>query len=165
VKARCSVKAWEVLRDATERVGVKAVAARLNVSSALVYKWCQEPPSAGNPTGSGAHNPLDRLRVLFDATGDARIINWLCNAGGGFFVPNPQVAAIDRDEQLLGTTQQVVEDFGQLLSDVSRSIENDGVITGEESERIRGSWERLKAHAEHFIIACERGIYGQPKKR
>ena len=159
------MKAWEVLRAATERVGIKAVAARLNVSSALVYKWCQEPPSTGNPSGSGAYNPLDRLRVLYEATDDARIINWLCHAGGGFFVPNPRVAPIDRDEQLPGTTQQVVQDFGQLLSDVSCSIENDGVITPDESERIRESWERLKAHAEHFIVACERGAYAQPRGR
>jgi hypothetical protein len=29
---------WEVLRDAADRIGVKALAARLKLSTALVYK-------------------------------------------------------------------------------------------------------------------------------
>ncbi len=158
------MNSWEVLREATERVGVKAVAAKLRLSTALIYKWCQEPSSL-DPNASGAHNPLDRLRVLVEVTGDPRLVNWVCNASGGFFVPSPKIERGDRDEQLLGTTQQVVHDFGELLSDISRSIENDGLITAEEAESIRRSWEQLKMHAEHFVVACERGVYGKPGRR
>jgi len=42
-------------------------------------------------------------------------------------VPNPHPLPEPLEEQLLGTTQRVVEDFGQLLSEISRSIENDGL--------------------------------------
>lgn len=151
--------AWEVLRDAIDPVGVKAVAARLKLSSALVYKWCQEPRSE-DPESSGAHNPLDRMRTLFELTRDPRLINWLCGAADGFFVPNARATAGERGEELLGTTQRVVEDFGDLLSAISRSIENDGRITAAEAETIRQSWEKLKRHAEGFVVACERGLYG-----
>jgi len=65
---------------------------------------------------------------------------------------------------LLGTTQRVVEDFGDLLAAISRSIENDGVITTEEADSIRQSWERLKTQAECFVVACERGLYRQPRR-
>lgn len=156
------VHSWEALRNATERVGVKAVAAKLKVSTALVYKWCQEPqlPDAG---GSGARNPLDRLRVLYELTGDAGIVRWLCAAASGFFVANPPTEADNRDEQLLGNTQQLVQDFAQLLEDISQSIENDGQITRPEADKIRDAWDALKGHAERFVVTCERGVYGSQK--
>lgn len=155
------MNSWDVLRSATDRVGVKAVAARLNLSTALVYKWCQEPPTDEDPDASGARNPLDRVRALYEVTGDPRIINWLCNAAGGFFVQNPAVRPGREEGQLLGTTQRVVEDFGELLTDISRSIENDGLILRDEAQRIRETWENLKTQAECFVVACEQGLYGR----
>lgn len=157
------MESWELLREATDRVGVKAVAARLHLSAALIYKWCQEPKST-DPDASGARNPLDRLRLLYEITQDARLINWVCRAANGFFTPNPQLHPRSHEEQLLGTTQRVVQDFGELLSDICRSIENDGVITSSEAGTIRQSWERLKMQAESFVVACERGIYSQRAK-
>jgi hypothetical protein len=154
------VKSWEVLREAIERVGAKSVASRLNLSSALVYKWCQAP-AAEDPDGSGALNPLDRLRVICELTRDARLVNWLCSATGGFFVTNPRVDPGDLDEELLEATQQVVNDFGHLLTEISQSIENDGQITSAEAEPIRRSWEQLKSQAESFVVGCERGMYRQ----
>jgi hypothetical protein len=154
------VKSWEVLRTATDRVGVKAVAAKLRLSTALVYKWCQEPRSA-DPDGSGARNPLDRLKAMYDATGDPNLINWICSAAGGFFVENPRVPPAETEGQLLVSTQRVVQDFGALLSDISNSIEDDGLIAGEEPDRIRQSWERLKSQAECFVVACEQGVFAR----
>lgn len=157
------MKSWDVLREACDRVGVKAVAAKLNLSTALVYKWCQEPPTEEDPDASGARNPLDRLHALYEATDDARIVNWFCNAARGFYVPNPEVKPGEHEEQLLNTTQRMVQDFGQLLSEISRGIEDDGLISSDEAERIRQSWEKLKSQAECFVVACERGLYGQSK--
>jgi hypothetical protein len=147
------------LREAVDRVGVKVVAAKLNLSTALVYKWCQEPPTEDDPDASGARNPLDRLQTLYDVTKDPRLINWMCNEAQGFFVANPQVAPGGEEGQLLNTTQRVVQDFGELLTNISRSIENDGRIMEDEAETIRQSWERLKSQAEGFVVACERGLY------
>lgn len=152
------MKSWEVLRDAIEPVGVKAIAAEMNLSSALVYKWCQEP---GEDSGaaSGARNPLDRIRTIIELTRDPRIANWVCNAAGGFFVPNPEVKPTALEEQLLATTQRLVQNFGQLLADISRSVENDGQIIPQEAESIRQSWEQLKSAAEGFVVAAERAMY------
>ncbi len=155
------MKSWEVLREAADRIGVKALAARLHVSTALVYKWCQEPPG-DEVGGSGARNPLDRLAEIYDATRDPRVINWLCHRAGGFFVSNPEVEPGQQQEQLLGATQQVVNHFSHLLDAVSRSIANDGQITADEAEQIREAWERLKRQAEMFVVACERGLYRSP---
>lgn len=152
------MKSWEVLREAADRIGVKALAARLNLSTALVYKWCQEPPGA-DPSGSGARNPLDRLKEIYSATNDPRVINWLCNEAQGFFVQNPAVVPGDTEEELLATAQRMVTDFGDLLVAVSRSIEDDGQISPDEADHIRQAWETLKSAAECFVVACERGMY------
>lgn len=160
---RCDVKSWEVLRDATERVGVKALAAKLNLSAALVYKWCQESAQE-EPAGSGARNPLDRIKAIYDVTRDPDVINWVCNAAGGFFVQNPRATPGAADRELLGATQLVVEQFGQMLSAISRSIENDGVITRDEAGHIRQTWEDLKMHAERFVVGCEQNLYGESKR-
>lgn len=154
------MQSWDVLRAAIDRIGVKAVAARLKVSTALVYKWCQ-PQASDDSDGSGARNPLDRIADIVDATDDPEIINWLCNAAGGFYVENPEFNPIEAELELLNTTHRMVQDFGGLLSEVSRSVENDGLILPDEAERIRIAWERLKTQAESFTVACERGHYGK----
>jgi len=56
------MKSYDVIRQAVEEPGVKAVAAALKVSPALVYKWCEPPASTDDPDQSGAKNPLDRVR-------------------------------------------------------------------------------------------------------
>ncbi len=152
------MKSWEVLREAADTVGVKMLAAKLNLSTALVYKWCQET-SKQDPDSSGARNPLDRLKEIYDVTKDQRVINWMCHEARGFYVPNPDVDPGETEEQVLTTTQRVVEEFSNLLSHVSRSIENDGQILPDEAEDIRQAWEKLKSEAECFVVACERGMY------
>jgi hypothetical protein len=159
----CGVKSWEVLREAADRIGIKALAARLNLSTALVYKWCQEP-AREDPSGSGARNPLDRLKEIVDATGDPRVLNWLCNGAGGFYVENPHVTPGETEEQLLTTTQRMVTDFGELLATLSRSIEDDGQISAAEADRIRQAWEMLKTTAECFVVASEQGMYRENRK-
>lgn len=153
------MKSHEVMQFAIDRIGVKALAARLNLSTAMVYKWCQESPQE-DPTSSGARNPLDRIREIYVATQDPRLINWLCHEAGGFFVQNPEVPPATADAQLLATTHRVVDEFGQMLTAVSSSVENDGRISRDEADRIRQCWENLKTTAERFVIACERGLYG-----
>lgn len=152
------MKSWEVLRDAADKVGVKTLAAKLNLSAALVYKWCQESP-LDDPTGSGARNPLDRLREIYEVTQDPSVVNWICHVADGFFCPNPTVEPGRGEEHLLSTTRRVVQEFGDLLSRVSRSFENDRQITTDEAVHIRQAWEQLKRTAESFVFACEQGFY------
>lgn len=156
------MKSWDVLREAIETVGVKSVAARLGISTALVYKWCQESPE-DDPESSGARNPLDRLLAVYQLTKDARVVNWLCQEAGGFFVANAACQPGPAEQHLLGTTQRMVNDFSHLLAEVSRSIANDGIISPREADAIRESWEKLKTQTECFVVACERGMYEQIK--
>ncbi|HPC21257.1 MAG: hypothetical protein KBH81_03480 [Phycisphaerae bacterium] len=153
------MQSWQILREAVEQVGAKTLAAKLRVSAALIYKWSQETGPRG--TGSGALNPLDRVRSILEITGDTRIVRWLCQAAGGFFVESPQLDRLNQGAGLLASTQRVIEEFSKVLSTISRSIENDGQITPDESDRIRQSWEELKSCGERFVVACERGAYAE----
>src|SRR4051812_5698319 len=44
-----AMKSYEVIRQAVDEPGVKAVAAALKVSPALVYKWCEPPADEDDP--------------------------------------------------------------------------------------------------------------------
>ena len=152
------MRSWEVLKEAADEIGVKALAAQLKLSPALVYKWCQESTKE-DPDASGARNPLDRLAEIVDATSSTPVVNWLCHEAGGFFVRNPRHPSEDPETELLKSTQQLVMEFSELLSTVTRSIEDDGQIEDCEADSIRHKWEQLKSHAEGFVVACEAGCY------
>ena len=148
----------EVLRRAAKGIGVKALAGKLRLSPALVYKWCQESSDEDNGA-SGARNPLDRLGDIVEATGSVEVVNWLCHEANGFFVSNPQMKRFDLSTELLLHTQRLVQGFSELLRTVTRSIEDDGQIEAGEADDIRAAWEQLKSSAEGFAVACERGEY------
>ena len=152
------MRSHEMLRKAADGVGVKALAAELRLSPALIYKWCQES-DPNDPDASGARNPLDRLADVVRVTGDRDVVNWLCHESGGFFVPNPPQHTDDVSTELLLNTQRLVKRFSQLLLTVTRSIEDDGEIEPSEADQIREAWEALKATVEEFTVACERGVY------
>ena len=156
------MKSHEVLREAISEPGVKAVAAALKVSPALVYKWC-EPSAVGTGNDadtSGTRNPLDRVRDIYEITKDGRIVRWLCNEAGGFYVSNP-VPEIRRtvDEQIFEQTQKMFANFSALLNEISVSQADDRHIDTDEADLIRDRWEDLKASLEHFVVACEQGHY------
>ncbi len=152
------MRSHEVLRAAAEQVGVKSLASELRLSPALIYKWCEQADSA-DPDSSGTRNPLDRLRDIVRVTGHIPVVNWLCHEADGFFVHNPETESPNIDADLLQSTQHLVGAFSRLLSEVSRSVADDGAIDPEEADRIRQHWELLKTTAESFVVACERGVY------
>ena len=154
------MKSYDVIKQAVDEPGVKAVAAALKVSQALVYKWCEPPAEADDPDQSGAKNPLDRVREMYALTKDIRLIRWLCNQADGFFVSNP-VPEIrkSRDEAIFNETRGMVREFSELLDAVTESVEDDSQVDAEEADKIRQRWEDLKACVERFVISCERGHY------
>jgi hypothetical protein len=154
------MKSYEVIRNAVDDLGVKAVAAALRVSPALVYKWCEPAAEQDDPDASGAKNPLDRVRETYLLTKDIRLIRWLCNEAGGFFVSNP-VPELRKtvDEGIFTETRGMVRDFSELLDAVTESVEDDGMIDTKEAEIIREKWEDLKACVERFVLSSERGHY------
>ena len=153
------MESHEVLREAVEKVGVKQVAAKLNVSESLVYKWCQ--PKGGAGTG-GAENPLDRLADLIQLTGQTGPLEWLCQRANGYYVPNPEAAATAKGERnLLKVTQSILREFSDLLEVVSHSAGNDGMINEKEADQIRRERDQLKSVTERFVKGCEIGTYGE----
>ena len=158
------MKSYEVIRQAVEEPGVKAVAGALGVSPALVYKWCEPPAEKEDPEQSGAKNPLDRVREMYELTKDIRLVRWLCNCAGGFFVANP-VPELRKslDESIFGETRAMVRDFSELLDEITESIEDDSRIDAREADQIRQKWEDLKAVVERFVVSCEKGHY-HPRK-
>jgi hypothetical protein len=159
------MKSYEVIRQAVDEPGVKAVAATLKVSPALVYKWCEPPAAADDPDQSGTKNPLDRVREIYALTKDIRIVRWLCNEAGGFYVANPDPELRKPlDEAIFNETRSMVRDFSQLLETVTASVEDDQNIDLDEADEIRQRWEDLKAIVERFVIACEKGHYHLKRK-
>ena len=162
------MKSYEVIRQAVDEPGVKAVAAALRVSPALVYKWCEPPADEDDPDQSGARNPLDRVREMYLLTKDIRLVRWLCNQADGFFVSNP-VPELRKslDENIFGESRSMVREFSELLDTVTESVEVTPGIDASEAVQIRQRWEDLKACVERFVISCERGHYnrqtGRPK--
>lgn len=154
------MKSHEVIREAVKEPGVKAVAAALRVSPALVYKWSEPPADADDPEQSGARNPLDRVKELYLQTKDIKLIRWLCNEAGGFFVanPNPDIRA-STDKQIYEETRAMMRDFSELLDAITTATENDTHIDPDEADVIRQKWEDLKAIAERFVVAAERGHF------
>jgi hypothetical protein len=154
------MKSYEVIRQAVDEPGVKAVAAALRVSPALVYKWCEPPADVDDPDQSGARNPLDRVREMYLLTKDIRLIRWLCNEAGGFFVSNP-VPELRKslDENIFSETRGMVREFSELLDTVTESVENTPGIDAKEADQIRQKWEDLKACLERFVLSCEKGYF------
>lgn len=148
----------DILKKAASGIGVKALAAELRLSPALVYKWCQ-PHDPDDPDASGARNPLDRVAEIHAATKDPEVINWICHQAGGFFAPNPPHDGRPLSTDLLMGTQGLVKEFSDMLEEVSRSIANDGMICSDEALRIRRHWETLKRVAETFVMDAEEGRF------
>ena len=95
------MRSYEVMREAADRIGVKALAAELRLSPALVYKWCQES-SEKDPDSSGARNPLDRVAEIARATGDTCVVAWLCR----------EVITIERHERLAAQARERLAALG-----------------------------------------------------
>ena len=148
------MESHEVLRRAINRVGAKQVAARMKLSAALIYKWCESADACGE--ASGSRNPLDRIRQLYDLTGDDAVIGWLCRQARGYLVKNPTTPD-HIDASVLGTAQMMVKEFSEVLHAIAESVSDGSGVSESEARHIRKEWEDLKQLAESFVVACETG--------
>lgn len=149
------MKSHEVIKESMENVGVKAIASDMNLSSSLLYKWCQPNDEIDE---NGTSNPLDRVAKIFEATGDENLLAWVCQQADGFFSQNPKVGE-DAAESLFANTHRLVAEFSDLLREVSQSYDNDGEICEQDANRIRREWEELKGAGESFVKGCEKGFF------
>lgn len=153
------MKSHELLREVFEKCNPKQISAELGLSVSLIYKWA-EPPEE---TGSGAANPLDRVEALLRCTQDTRLIQWLCERAGGFFIKNPRVNWPHPDF-LVPATNQIVQEFADLLSVIAIAA-GDNQISKQEAKTIRARWEELKQVTEGFVHCCENGNFSSMREK
>ncbi|HTY88148.1 MAG TPA: phage regulatory CII family protein [Candidatus Acidoferrum sp.] len=146
---------YELLREVFDQKAPKQVAADLGLSLSMVYKWAEPPNTAA---GSGTGNPLDRIESLLRSTGDQRLVQWICQRAGGFFIQNPKTTP--HPHFLIPATNQIVQEFADLLHVIATATA-DEQITPAESKQIRARWEELKTVTEGFVACCEEGNFGQ----
>ena len=147
------MQSHELLRAVYDSGNPKQVAADLSLSLSLIYKWA-EPTTE---TGSGTANPLDRIEQLVRSTADDRIVQWICQRAGGFFIRNPK-AIWPHPPDLIPATNRVVQEFADLLAVVASSAA-DNTVSSQEAKSIRARWEDLKRATEAFVRCCEEGNF------
>jgi hypothetical protein len=148
------MQSHELLREVFQEASPKQVAADLNLSLSMIYKWAEPPDEV---SGSGASNPLDRVEALFRSTGDLRLVQWICQRAGGFFIKNPKTSHSHPDF-LIPATNEIIQEFADLLA-VIASAAADNQISHDEARKIRARWEELKTVTESFVHCCEEGNF------
>jgi hypothetical protein len=149
------MESYELLREVLDKKNAKEVSADLQLSTSMIYKWAQ--PSAND---GGVENPLDRVEALYQSTGDQRLIQWLCQRAGGFFILNPKNAP--HPHYMIPATNQIVQEFADLLHVIAMATA-DNQISPVEAAQIRVRWEELKTVTEGFVAGCEEGDFGPMK--
>lgn len=151
------MESHEVIREVLKKTSAKQIAADLQLSLSLIYKWAELPEG---DTGSGANNPLDRVGQLIRSTRDVRIAQWVAEQAGGFYIRNPQ--DLPPHQPLIPMTNGIVQEFADMLATIAISSA-DSVITKDEAKKIRARWEELKSVTEGFVHAAEAGAFGAGK--
>jgi hypothetical protein len=147
----------EVMREVLKQTSAKQIAAEMNLSLSLIYKWA-EPPE--DDSGSGASSPLDRVGQLVRITGDARVAQWVCEQADGFYIRNPH--NLPPTANVIPATNGIVQEFADMLATIA-TASADSVISKEEAKVIRRRWEELKSVTEGFVKAAESGSFGPVK--
>ncbi len=152
-----SMHSHEVMREVLKKTSAKQIAADMNLSLSLIYKWA-EPPE--DDSGSGASSPLDRVGQLIRITRDVRIAQWVCEQADGFYIRNPHTVA--PTSNVIPVTNDIVQEFADMLATIAQASA-DNAISKDEAKVIRRRWEELKSVTEGFVKAAESGNYGPVK--
>jgi hypothetical protein len=148
------MQSHEILRELFQNCSPKQVASELGLSLSMIYKWAEPPDPAA---GSGSTNPLDRIEALLRCTNDPRLVQWICQRAGGFFILNPKTHR-PHPSFLIPATNEIVQEFADLLAVIATAAA-DNQITQKESQAIRARWEELKSVTECFVACCEEGNF------
>ncbi len=154
------MQSHEILREIFQQCSPKQVASELGLSLSMIYKWAEPPDVAA---GSGSTNPLDRIDALLRCTNDPRLVQWICQRAGGFFILNPKTNK-PHPSYLIPATNEIVQEFADLLAVIATAAA-DNQITAKEAKQIRTRWEDLKCVTESFVACCEEGNFGALKEK
>lgn len=153
------MQSHELLREVLQKTSAKQVSADLGLSLSMIYKWAE--PNEGD--GSGTVNPLDRIEQLIRSTNDVRLVQWLCQRAGGFFILNPKTNRPHPDF-LIPATNEIVQEFADLLAVIAVAAA-DNHISQAEAKNIRARWEELKSVTEGFVACCEEGNFSALREK
>lgn len=153
------MQSHELLREIFQKTSAKQIAAELGLSLSLIYKWSENDEGLGN----GQTNPLDRIEALLKCTKDRRLIQWICQRAGGFFIANPKHHH-PHPSFLIPATNEIVQEFADLLAVIATAAA-DNHISAAEARTIRARWEELKSVTEGFVACCEHGNFAPLKER
>jgi hypothetical protein len=154
------MQSHELLREVFQKTSAKQVSADLGLSLSMIYKWAEPPDDAA---GSGSTNPLDRIEALLRSTRDPRVVQWVCQRAGGFFILNPKIHR-PHPSYLIPATNEIVQEFADLLAVIATAAA-DNHITPKEAQTIRARWEELKTVTETFVACCEEGNFSALKEK
>jgi hypothetical protein len=154
------MQSHELLREVLQKCSAKQLSSELGLSLSLIYKWAEPPDEAA---GSGAANPLDRIESLYRCSQDVRLVEWICQRAGGFFIRNPEHVNPHPD-YLIPATNEIVQEFADLLAVIATSAA-DNQINSREAKTIRARWEELKSVTECFVACCEEGNFAALKEQ
>jgi len=154
------MQSHELLREVFQKCSPKQVSSELGLSLSMIYKWA-EP--ADVEAGSGSTNPLDRVEALIRCTDDPRLVQWICQRAGGFFILNPKTNK-PHPSYLIPATNEIVQEFADLLAVIATAAA-DNQITQKEAKQIRSRWEELKCVTESFVACCEEGNFVPLKEK
>ncbi|MBM3831417.1 MAG: hypothetical protein FJ406_12910 [Verrucomicrobia bacterium] len=152
------MQSHELLREVFKVTSAKQIAADLNLSLSMIYKWAEPTEKV---EGSGLANPLDRIDQLIKSTHDPRLPQWICERAGGFFIHNPK-AHWPHPYQVIPATNQIVQEFADMLGVIATAA-GDNQVTKTEAKDIRRRWEDLKRVTEGFVRGCEEGNFANSK--
>lgn len=153
------MQSHEILREVFQTTcSPKQLAAELGLSVSMIYKWAEPSDIA---YGSGSTNPLDRIDSLLRCAKDPRLIQWICQRAGGFFIENPKVSK-PHPEFLIPATNEIVQEFADLLAVIATAAADNSVCE-QEAKEIRSRWEELKSVTECFVSCCEEGNFDRMK--
>jgi transcriptional regulator with XRE-family HTH domain len=153
------MQSHELLREVFQKCSAKQVASELGLSLSMIYKWAE----ADDGSGSGSANPLDRIEALLRCSNDNRIVQWICQRAGGFFILNPKTNK-PHPSFLIPATNEIVQEFADLLAVIATAAA-DNQITPREAATIRARWEELKCVTEGFVTCCEEGNFSALKEK
>jgi len=138
----------EAMRAACAERGIKEVAESLGVSSSALYNQINDDARG---------DILEKFVEFANACGNDVAIEWACAELNGFFVKNPEVTVRRGEFDGHRGVPDALKEFGDVIREIGSALE-DGKVTADEAERIRGEWDRLKILLEAFVLSCEMGF-------
>ena len=149
------MESHQLLKEVFDKISPKQISDDMGLSSSMIYKWAQPQ----GESASGTANPLDRIEALLKCTKDPRIVQWICQRAGGFFITNPATAQ-PQPYYLIPATNEIIQEFADMLAEIA-SAAADNEISEKEAKNIRARWEELKSVTECFVSCCEAGTFSK----